>query len=75
MVTRYAAFAVAFLVTLLTTPIMRRLAVANKIVDIPSDPRKVHKQPTAYLGGVAVFLGLMAVMIFAVIATQFPVFP
>ena len=65
-------FAIAFLVTLLATPIMRRLAVANKIVDIPSDPRKVHKQPTAYLGGVAVYLGLMAAMIFAVVATQFP---
>ncbi len=65
-------FAIAFLVTLLSTPIMRRLAVANKIVDIPTDPRKVHKQPTAYLGGVAVFLGLMAAMIFAVVATQVP---
>jgi len=65
-------FAIAFLVTLLTTPIMRRLAVANKVVDMPTDPRKVHKQPTAYLGGVAVFLGLMAAMIFAVIATQVP---
>lgn len=65
-------FAVAFIITLLATPIMRRLAVANKIVDIPTDPRKVHKQPTAYLGGVAVYLGLMGAMIFAVIATQFP---
>lgn len=65
-------FMAAFLVTLLATPIMRRLAVANKIVDIPSDPRKVHKKPTAYLGGVAVFLGLMAGMIFSVVATQVP---
>lgn len=65
-------FVVAFLVTLLTTPIMRRLAVANKIVDVPSDPRKVHKKPTAYLGGVAVYLGLMAAMIFAIVATQIP---
>lgn len=65
-------FAVAFLVTLLTTPIMRRLAVANKIVDTPTDPRKVHKKPTAYLGGVAIFLGLMAAMAFSVVATQVP---
>ena len=63
-------FIVAFVVTLFSTPIMRRLAVANKIVDMPTDPRKVHKQPTAYLGGVAVYLGLMAAMIFAVVATQ-----
>lgn len=63
-------FIVAFLVTLLATPVMRRLAVANDIVDHPTDPRKVHKQPTAYLGGVAVFLGLMGAMVFAIIATQ-----
>ena len=65
-------FMAAFIITLLTTPIMRRLAVANKIVDVPSDPRKVHKKPTAYLGGVAVFLGLMAGMLFSVLATQIP---
>ncbi|GAB5496880.1 MAG: MraY family glycosyltransferase [Phycisphaerales bacterium] len=65
-------FIVAFLVTLFATPIMRRLAVKNKIVDLPTDPRKVHKQPTAYLGGVAVFLGLMGAMVFSILATQFP---
>jgi UDP-GlcNAc:undecaprenyl-phosphate GlcNAc-1-phosphate transferase len=65
-------FIAAFLVTLFATPIMRRLAVANKIVDMPTDPRKVHKQPTAYLGGVAVYLGLMAAMLFAIFATQVP---
>lgn len=50
----------AFLVTLIATPIMRRLALANGIVDMPSDERKIHRKPIAYLGGVAVFLGLMA---------------
>lgn len=65
-------FVVAFLVTLFATPIMRRLAVRNNIVDMPTDPRKVHKQPTAYLGGVAVFLGLMGAMVFSILATQFP---
>ena len=63
-------FIVAFLVTLFATPIMRRLAIAHKVVDIPADPRKVHKQPIAYLGGVAVYLGLMGAMIFAIMATQ-----
>ena len=53
-------FVVAFLVTLLTTPLMRWLAIKNDIVDRPSDPRKIHRRPVAYLGGVAVFLGIMA---------------
>jgi UDP-GlcNAc:undecaprenyl-phosphate GlcNAc-1-phosphate transferase len=53
-------FAVAFVVTLLATPLMRKLAVNHGIVDRPSEARKVHRIPIAYLGGVAVFLGLLA---------------
>ncbi len=53
-------FVAAFLVTMIATPFMRRLALANGIIDQPSDPRKVHRIPVAYLGGVAVFLGLLA---------------
>ena len=51
---------VAFLTTLLATPLMRRLAISNGIVDHPNDARKIHRMPVAYLGGVAVFLGIMA---------------
>lgn len=63
---------VAFLVTLLTTPIMRRLAVANGIIDKPDGDRKIHKMPIAYLGGVAVFLGLVAGVLFSYLAVAFP---
>jgi UDP-GlcNAc:undecaprenyl-phosphate/decaprenyl-phosphate GlcNAc-1-phosphate transferase len=55
-------FVIAFLVTLLATPLVRRLAVAAGIIDQPdNDPggRKRHTYPVAYLGGVAVFLGLI----------------
>ncbi|MFM9957390.1 MAG: glycosyltransferase family 4 protein [Phycisphaerales bacterium] len=52
-------FAVAFVITLLATPLMRKLAVTHGIVDRPSEARKVHRIPIAYLGGVAVFLGLV----------------
>lgn len=58
-------FIVAFLVTLLITPVMRRLAVANGIVDRPSETRKVHRIPIAYLGGVAVYFGLVAAILFS----------
>ena len=53
-----AVLVVAFLVSLIATPIMRRLAMANGVVDRP-DARKIHRMPIAYLGGVAVFLGIM----------------
>lgn len=61
-------FIVAFLVTLIATPIMRRLAIANGIVDRPSESRKIHRIPIAYLGGVAVFLGMLAAITFSYLA-------
>lgn len=42
---------------LILTPIMRRLALANGIVDLPDARRKAHAAPVAYLGGLAIFLG------------------
>ncbi|HYF15402.1 MAG TPA: MraY family glycosyltransferase [Phycisphaerales bacterium] len=62
----------SFLVALLATPLLRRLAVANGIIDRPSDPRKVHKVPVAYLGGVAVFLGVMAGIFYSLVSVRFP---
>src|SRR5215212_2521197 len=52
----YAAFIVAFLFT----PIMQSVATFYGIIDEPDAVRKMHSQPVAYLGGVAVFLGWMA---------------
>jgi UDP-N-acetylmuramyl pentapeptide phosphotransferase/UDP-N-acetylglucosamine-1-phosphate transferase len=52
-------FVAAFLVTLLATPLVRRVAVAANVVDRPDETRKLHRYPVAYLGGVAVFLGVL----------------
>lgn len=62
----------AFLVTVLTTPVMRRLAIANGIIDRPDGSRKVHRQPVAYLGGVAVYLGLLAGLFYSLVSVKFP---
>ncbi|RMH28270.1 MAG: undecaprenyl/decaprenyl-phosphate alpha-N-acetylglucosaminyl 1-phosphate transferase [Planctomycetota bacterium] len=59
---------VAFLVTLLVTPILRRLALAYGVIDRPDFARKAHRLPVAYLGGVAVFLGVLAAIGFALLA-------
>jgi UDP-GlcNAc:undecaprenyl-phosphate GlcNAc-1-phosphate transferase len=61
-------FIVAFLVTVLITPLIRRLAIANGIVDHPDEARKQHKIPIAYLGGVAVYAGIMAGIIYSYFA-------
>lgn len=53
-------FVIAFLITLAITPAVRRFAEKTNIVDVPSTPRKEHRRPIAYLGGVAVFVGMLA---------------
>ncbi|MCH8822480.1 MAG: undecaprenyl/decaprenyl-phosphate alpha-N-acetylglucosaminyl 1-phosphate transferase [Planctomycetes bacterium] len=53
-------FIVAFLVTLLCTPLVRRAAIAAGAVDKPDSGRKAHPYPVASLGGIAVFIGLIA---------------
>jgi UDP-GlcNAc:undecaprenyl-phosphate GlcNAc-1-phosphate transferase len=50
-------FAGAFVVAFIFTPLMRRVAVSWGIVDKPDGVRKSHTQATAYLGGLAVFVG------------------
>lgn len=67
-----AVLGIAFIVTLLATPIMRKLAVRYGIVDRPNEARKMHRAPTAYLGGAAVYLGIMAGILLSYIAVAVP---
>ncbi|MFO0895656.1 MAG: MraY family glycosyltransferase [Phycisphaerales bacterium] len=52
-------FVVAFFATLLMTPVVRRMAVAADVIDHPDQTRKLHAYPIAYLGGLAVFFGVL----------------
>ncbi len=61
-------FLVAFVFTLLATPVMRHLAVVYGVVDKPLEARKQHRIPVAYLGGVAVTVGLLAGITFSYLA-------
>ncbi len=48
-------FLIAFLSSLLLTPLFRRVAVGIGFIDAPT-PHKFHKVPTALLGGVGIYL-------------------
>ena len=52
------ALIVAAVLTAVLTPVAIRIAEATGVVDRPG-PLKVHRRPVAYLGGVAVFAGLV----------------
>jgi UDP-GlcNAc:undecaprenyl-phosphate GlcNAc-1-phosphate transferase len=53
-------FYLAFLVSFVFTPVMRRVATFYHIIDRPDLVRKMHARPVAYLGGIAVFMGWLA---------------
>ena len=53
-------FAVAFLGALLLTPLVGRLARRFGFVDVPREPKHVHRAPVPRLGGVALFLPFLA---------------
>jgi len=62
--------AISFLVSLVATPLCRRLALAKGIVDRPDDFLKPHQRPIPYLGGVAVFAGWIAGLAAALVLTD-----
>lgn len=53
-------FVAALIATLIATPIVRRIAIATDIIDHPDQGRKQHAYPIAYLGGLAIFAGVLA---------------
>ncbi len=54
----FLAGLIGFGLTVLIVPLVRFLAVHFDVVDRPDDPRKMHKNPTPLLGGIAIFLAV-----------------
>ena len=54
-----AALGVAFLIALITTPIVKNLAVRMGAMDVPKDDRRMHHHPIPRMGGLAIFLGFL----------------
>src|SRR5262249_12606541 len=64
--------AVALVVTLVMTPIVRVFAIRfGAVVEPSSDARHVHKEATPTLGGAAMFVGFLAAMAVASHMPQF----
>ena len=63
-----AIFLVALMVTAISTPRFRRLAVSLGFVDTP-DERKVHMDPIPLLGGMAIILGALLALLVVVMLT------
>lgn len=54
---------VAFLVSFASTPIVKNLAFKIGAVDVPKDERRMHKEPMARIGGLAIFYGFIVAIL------------
>ena len=57
----FLLFVSAYLLVGALTPIMRKIAIATKVVDQPNASHKSHKKPVPYLGGVAIIIGIVSI--------------
>lgn len=56
--------AIAMIVSMLMTPVVKRLAFKYGAVDDPTrDERRVHKEPLARWGGIAIYCGMLAALL------------
>jgi len=56
-------FILALLISLFSTPLVKKLAFRVGAVDIPKDDRRVHKEPMALMGGLAIFTAVVIVVL------------
>ena len=65
------AAGIAFLVSFLMTPPVKRFAESVGAIDVPKDERRVHDHPIPRMGGLAIFLGfVLTVLLFVDLNTQ-----
>ncbi|MCI8539403.1 MAG: undecaprenyl/decaprenyl-phosphate alpha-N-acetylglucosaminyl 1-phosphate transferase [Oscillospiraceae bacterium] len=66
-----AAVLVAFLVAVVTTPVVKSFAFKLGAIDVPKDNRRMHKVPIPRMGGLAIFLGFfISMLIFVELTPQ-----
>ena len=64
-------FVISYVLVGLITPLMRKIAIAQGVLDLPNSAHKSHKKPVPYLGGVAIIIGVVLVSYLALITSKF----
>jgi UDP-GlcNAc:undecaprenyl-phosphate/decaprenyl-phosphate GlcNAc-1-phosphate transferase len=64
-------FVISYVLVGLLTPVMRKIALAQGVLDRPNSAHKSHKNPVPYLGGVAIIIGVIVVSYIALISKEF----
>lgn len=58
----FIAFFSALIIAFILTPPARHLAFKVGALDIPKEPRKIHKKPMPYFGGLAIYVAIISCM-------------
>ena len=67
----FILFVISYALVGLLTPLMRKIALAQGVLDRPNSAHKSHKKPVPYLGGVAIIIGVVIVSYIALISNEF----
>jgi UDP-GlcNAc:undecaprenyl-phosphate/decaprenyl-phosphate GlcNAc-1-phosphate transferase len=60
--TYFALFTIATIASLILTPLIRRLCERYKLLDVPTDGRRVHRTAVPRLGGLALYLSCLTAL-------------
>ena len=69
----FLLFVITYAIVGVLTPIMRKIAIANQILDLPTSSHKSHTKAVPYLGGVAILIGVTLVSYLALAFSNFTV--
>jgi len=67
----FLLFVISYVLVGLITPLMRKIAISQGVLDYPNSDHKSHKKPVPYLGGVAIIIGVILVSYLALIFSKF----
>ena len=69
----FLLFVITYALVGMLTPVMRKIAIANQILDVPTSSHKSHTKAVPYLGGVAILIGVTLVSYLALAFSSFTV--
>ena len=69
----FLLFVITYAFVGVLTPVMRKIAIANQILDLPTSLHKSHTKAVPYLGGVAILIGVTLISYLALAFSDFTV--
>jgi len=69
----FLLFIITYALVGVLTPVMRKIAITNQVLDLPTSSHKSHTKAVPYLGGVAILIGVTLVSYLALAFSNFTV--